>query len=130
MVFGFTGYTILSRSSGIGMAIAGQTIAGLGQPTQALTHANMSEIIPRKYRPYARAAVQISVSLASVTALYAGGAMARANPEGFRNFFYFNTAIFFFNAVVFALLYQPSARALQQLSTWAKISTSISVECV
>lgn len=121
MIFGFTGCIIVSRASGIGMAIAGQTIAGLGQPTQALTHAIMSEIMPRKYRPYAQAAIQISVSLSSVTALYVGGAMARTNPEGFRNFFYFTAAIFFFNAVVFGFLYQPSARALQQLSIWAKI---------
>ena len=121
MVFGFTGCIIASRSNSIGMAIAGQAIAGLSQPSQALTHAIMSEILPRKYRPYAQAAVQVSVSLASVTALYVGGALSRTNPEGFRNFFYFTAAIYFFNAMVFAVLYKPPPRELQHLSTWDKI---------
>lgn len=121
MVFGFTGCLIVSRSNSIGMAIAGQAIGGLGQPTQALTHAIMSEIMPRKYRSYAQAALQISVALSAVTALYVGGAMSRTNPEGFRNYFYFAAACFFFNAVVFAFLYRPPPRALQQLGIWIKI---------
>ena len=122
MFLGTVGTIVVSRSNDIATAIAGQTIAGIGgSPTQALTHAIMSEILPRKHRPLAQAAIQISVGLASVTGLYVGGAMCRHNPEGFRHFYYFVAACFFATGLLFALLYRPLARELQLLSLWEKV---------
>lgn len=118
---GFAGCLIVSRADSIGMAIAGQAIAGLAQPTQALTHAIMSEIMPRRHRPHAQAAIQISVALASITALYAGGAMARQDAEGFRHFYYLVAAVFFVTGLAFMLSYKPQARQFQYLSFWAKV---------
>ena len=121
MMLGFLGCIVVSRANSIGMAIAGQAIAGLGGPSQALTHAIMSEIMPRKNRPHAQAVIQISVALAAITALYAGGAFSRHDAEGFRNFFYLVAAIFIVTGCAFALLYKPPARDLQHLTTWAKL---------
>ena len=121
MLLGFVGCIIVSRAHSIGMAIAGQAIGGLAQPSQALTHAIMSEIVPRRIRQYVQATIQISVGLGSVIALYTAGALARHNPEGFRNFFYFVAAIYFVSGFVFMLSYRPPVRELQHLTMWVKL---------
>jgi MFS family permease len=121
MVAGFVGTIIASRSTSIGMLIAGQSIAGFGQTSTALAHAIVSEIVPRKYRAHAQTTIQAGVGLSAVSALYIGGAMCKTDTEGFRNFFYLTAAIFFCSALIFALVYRPPARELQHLSTVQKV---------
>ena len=121
MVLGCVGCIIVSRANSIGMAMAGQAIAGLGQTSQALTHAIMSEITPRKDRPHAQTVIQVSIGFAAITALYAGGASSRHDAEGFRRFFYLVAAVWAVMGVTFALLYRPPPRDLQHLTTWGKL---------
>ncbi|KAK4500946.1 hypothetical protein PRZ48_006752 [Zasmidium cellare] len=121
MLMGFTGALIVSRSEGIAQAIAGQVIAGFAQPGQALVHAIISEITPRKYRPYAQMTLMISVGLGAVTSLYVAGALAQNNPDGFRNFMYFAAALYFTIAAIMAVMYTPALRTIQHLTLREKL---------
>lgn len=121
MMMGFIGALIVSRASGIEQAIAGQVIAGFAQPGQALVHAIISEITPRKYRPYAQMTLMISVGLGAVTSLYVAGAFAQHNQQGFRNFMYFAAALYFCIAAVMAVMYRPAPRTIQHLTLSEKI---------
>lgn len=120
-IMGFVGTIVVARAQSLGAVIAGQTIAGFGQTSQALTHAVVSEIMPRKYRAHAQTSIQLSVGLSAVTALYVGGAMCRTNPDGFRNFFYLAAGLFICSAAIVAFLYKPPTRELQRLTAMEKI---------
>lgn len=89
------------------MAIAGQCVAGISYGAQPLLHAVASEVLPRKYRPYAQAADNVAASLGGLVALLVGGAMTRHNPEGFRNYWYFVTAIYAIATLLCLVLYNP-----------------------
>ena len=121
LMAGTIGCIIVSRSNSIGMAIAGQAIAGFNQTAQALAHAITSEILPRKYRPWAQTAINVGACLGGLVALYVGGALCRDNPEGFRNYWYLSAAVFFVVAAILAIFYKPPTRELQYLSARDKI---------
>lgn len=96
------------------MAIAGETISGLAFGVQALLHAVMSEVLPRKWRPYAQASATVSGSLGGVVGLLVGGAMTRnGDAEGFRNFWYMATALYAVSTVLCFFLYNPPVRSSQ-----------------
>ena len=120
-LLGTIGCIIVSRSDSIGQVIAGQTIAGLATVSQPLTHAIASEILPRKYRPWAQATIQVETGLAALVALYAGAGICNAYPEGFRNFWYMTAAIYFASVVIIVFCYKPPTRELQLLSFHEKI---------
>ena len=120
-LLGTIGCIIVSRSDSIGQVIAGQTIVGLATVSQPLIHAIASEILPRKYRPWAQATIQIETGLASLVALYGGAAMCNRDPEGFRNFWYMTAAIYFVSIVIIFLCYNPPKRELQYMTFREKI---------
>lgn len=121
MAAGTIGCIIVSRSNSIGMAIAGQAIAGFNQVAQGLASAITSEILPRRYRPWAQTAVHIGAGIGALIALYVGGAMCRHSAEGFRNYWYLAAAIFFVNGAIIAIFYKPPIRELQHLTIKQKI---------
>ena len=118
---GTIGAIIVSRATSVGMAIAGQSIAGTAQATNSLVHAIMAEIVPRKYRTYAQAGVQGAVASGSLTAVYVAGAMCNNNSAGFRHFFYFVAALYFIAAIGFTFLYKPPVREFQVLTLREKL---------
>jgi MFS family permease len=120
-VTGMVGCIITSRANSIGMAIAGQAVSGIAQITQGVTTALLSEILPRKYRPVAQGVIITSIGAASIVALYVGGAMCKTQATGFRNFFYFNAAIFAATAILFAIFYNPPPREVQKLSIQTRL---------
>lgn len=74
------------------MAIAGEVVTGLSYGAQPLLHAVTSEVLPRKYRPWAQAADNIAAALGGLVALIVGGVMTRnGNHAGFRNYWYMST---------------------------------------
>ncbi|KFY91333.1 hypothetical protein V500_04719 [Pseudogymnoascus sp. VKM F-4518 (FW-2643)] len=104
---GAVGSIIVARADTMNMAIAGQCVAGISYGAQPLLHAVTSEVLPRKYRPYAQAADNVAASLGGLVALLVGGAMTRTNPEGFRNYWYFATAIYAIATILCLVFYNP-----------------------
>ncbi|KFY39710.1 hypothetical protein V495_05775 [Pseudogymnoascus sp. VKM F-4514 (FW-929)] len=104
---GAVGSIIVARADSMNMAIAGQCVAGLSYGVQPLLHAVSSEVLPRKYRSYAQAADNVAASLGGLVALLVGGAMTRSNPEGFRNYWYFVTAVYALATLLCLVFYNP-----------------------
>jgi MFS family permease len=112
--FGLVGSIIVARSDSMAMAIAGFCVTGLSYGAQPLLHAVTSEVLPRKYRPYAQGLDNLAAALGGLVGLLAGGAMCRnGNHEGFRNYWYLSTAIYAVAAVLCFLLYSPPPRKSQ-----------------
>jgi MFS family permease len=119
---GFIGSIIISRSTSMGMAIAGEVICALAYGSQALLYAVVSEILPRRYRPAAQGGINASLGAGGIVALLAGSAMVRDYKEGFRVFYYMVAAILAVAAMVCAVCYNPIQRPLQSsLSTREKL---------
>lgn len=110
---GCVGCIVVSRANSIGMAIAGLTVSGFSYGCQPLIHAVVSEVLPRKYRSYAQATTNMSISLGAICALLAGGALTRNNPAGFRTYWYITAAVYAATALTVGLLYNPPPRELQ-----------------
>lgn len=118
---GVVGTIIVSRAQSIGVLLLGQAIAGYSQTNLGLFHAIISEILPRKYRAYAQGSILIGGGFGSLVALYAGGAMARHDPAGFRNYSYMNAGLYFVCFIIIMTLYRPPPRELQGLTFKQKI---------
>jgi MFS family permease len=121
MLAGAVGCIVVSRADSIAVVLVGQGIAGFNQSCQGLAHTITSEILPRKYRPYAQASIHIGGGIAAAVGLYVGGVMCRHSPFGFRNYWYFTAAIFLVITFIIAFFYNPPVRELQRLTTKEKI---------
>ncbi|RDW76097.1 hypothetical protein BP5796_06918 [Coleophoma crateriformis] len=110
---GIVGSIIVARANSMGMVIAGETIAGLSYGVQPLLHAVASEVLPRKQRPFAQAAMNASAGMGGLVALLVGGALTRSNPAGFRNYWYFATALYAFATILCFVLYNPPPQKSQ-----------------
>jgi MFS family permease len=121
MMAGTVGCIIVSRSTSIGMAIAGQAIAGINMAAQGLVLSITSEILPRRYRPWAQASIHVGAGIGAIIGLYVGGALCRNSAEGFRNYWYLTAAIFFVGGSIIAVFYRPPLRELQHLTVSEKI---------
>jgi MFS family permease len=105
---------VVARASSMGMAIAGFTVIGTAFGAQPLLHTVASEVLPRRWRSLAQAAVMIANALALASGLVIGGALNRhGNPDGFRYYFYIATAIFAIAAVMCLFAYRPLPTKLQ-----------------
>ncbi|KAG4444107.1 hypothetical protein IFR05_000460 [Cadophora sp. M221] len=112
--FGAVGSIIVARATSMNMAISGEVITGISYGAQPLLHAVASEVLPRKYRPYAQAADNVAAALGGLTALLVGGAMTRnSNPGGFRNYWYMSFALYFVATALCAILYNPPPQKSQ-----------------
>ncbi|KEF61169.1 uncharacterized protein A1O9_02734 [Exophiala aquamarina CBS 119918] len=118
---GCVGSIIVSRSSSMGMAIAGFTIAGLSCVSQPLLHAVVSEVLPRKYRSWAQASVNVSVCFGAIFGLLVGGALVQNNNNAFRIYFYISAGIFALSAAACTFLYNPPPRETQKGTVRSKI---------
>ncbi|KAF5532891.1 siderophore iron transporter [Fusarium mexicanum] len=120
--FGSIGGIIVAKASSMNMAIAGFTITGISYGAQPLLLAVTSEVLARKYRPWAQASINVASAFGAITGLLVGGAWTRNDPANFRNYWYLVTGIYAFTAAVCQLLYNPPPRPLQlQLSTRDKV---------
>jgi len=105
---GVIGSIVVARATTMNMAIAGQCVSGLSYGVQPLLHAVTSEVLPRKYRPFAQAADNVAVALGGLVGLLVGGAMTRnGHPEGFRNYWYFCTAVYAIASLLCLVFYNP-----------------------
>ena len=98
---GCIGAIVTARATNMNMAIAGQVIAGISYGAQPLNHAIPSEVLPRKYRPYAQAIVNVAACVGGFLALIVGGALTRnGHPEGFRPFWYISAALYGVSGII------------------------------
>jgi MFS family permease len=105
---GIIGSIIVARATTTGMAIAGFTITSISFGAQPLLHAVNSEVLPRKYRPYAQGVTNAAAASGGLVALLAGGSLTRyGNAEGFRNYWYMCMAIYVLATVLVAVFYTP-----------------------
>jgi MFS family permease len=105
---GAIGAIIVARATSMDMAIGGMCVAGLSYGAQPLLHAVASEVLPRKYRPFAQAMDNVAAALGGLVGLLAGGAMTRNNNHtGFRNYWYLTFAIYVVATMLCVVLYNP-----------------------
>ncbi len=113
-MFGAVGGVVVARASSMGMAITGFTIIGTAFGAQPLLHTVASEVLPRRWRSWAQAAVMFANALALSSGLVVGGALNRhENPDGYRNHFYIATGLFAAAAVICLFAYRPLPTKLQ-----------------
>jgi MFS family permease len=127
-VVGFTycgavGSLIASRANGFPQLIAGQTIGSFHAGAQTLVHAIASEILPRKYRPFAQAATAAAGGLGGITGSLLAGGLTKDDPNNWRIYFYILAALYITMATVVMFLYNPPPRELQlQLTQRQKLA--------
>lgn len=115
--FSAVGCIVVATAESMAVAIAGQCIVGLSYAVQALEHSIASEILPRKYRPYAQASISAATALGGVSGLLIGGALTLNNPKGFRIYWYITAGLYAGTTLTIAWLYNPPPRDLQQKLT-------------
>lgn len=114
--FGCVGSVVVSRAQTIGSVIGGFTIMGVCYGAQPLLHAVVSEVLPRKHRPFAQASINISAGTGAVTGVCMGGALLRGgNLENFRVYLYVVAGIFALATIGILLCYNPPPRELQTM---------------
>lgn len=118
-VIGGAGCFIVARASSMNMIIAGFTVVGVDFGVQPLLHTVASEVLPRRWRAWAQAAVMIFNSLGLIGGLIIAGYFNRyGDLEGFRYFYYIAGAVFLAAAAISTFTYQPLPRPLQMAYTF------------
>ncbi|KEF56917.1 uncharacterized protein A1O9_07107 [Exophiala aquamarina CBS 119918] len=115
------GCIIFSRSDSIGMALGSSVVAGASSACQSILHAVPSEVLPRRYRPWAQTAVILSAGIGAIFGLYAAGGMVETNVSGWRPYFYMLASVYFIGGSLVLVFYRPKPRQEQQLSLSAKL---------
>lgn len=96
------------------MVIAGCTLIGVAFGAQPLLHTVASEVLPRRWRAWAQAAIMGANGAALMSGLLVGGALNRhGNPNGFRYHFYIAMGLFALSALICIFVYQPLPTELQ-----------------
>ncbi|KAI5467908.1 major facilitator superfamily domain-containing protein [Mariannaea sp. PMI_226] len=123
-LLGAVGCAISSRADSFAMFIGGMVVMGLQLSALPLLHAIPSEILPRRWRAPAQAAVMIANSFGLIVGLIIGGVFSRVDQsEGFRNYFYIATGLLALGCIICHFAYTPPQTALQSsLSTSEKLS--------
>ncbi|KAF4436026.1 hypothetical protein F53441_13339, partial [Fusarium austroafricanum] len=112
--FGFVGSIVIAHAHSSSTAIAGFAIVGISYGAQPLLHTILSEVVARKWRPWAQGSVHIAAALGAIVGLLVGGAVTRnENYGGFRTYWYMVAGIYVFATVSCHLLYNPPPRTLQ-----------------
>ncbi|KEF52549.1 uncharacterized protein A1O9_11391 [Exophiala aquamarina CBS 119918] len=121
----FIGAAIAPGSKDIYRLIVAQTIIGVGFAAVPLAYAVPSEILPRRWRPFAQAGINVSAALGSILGPLSIGAFTRSDPvHGWRNFYWLQMALWGATALSLLLGYRPPKRhtRLDHLSIKQKLS--------
>ncbi|EXL95885.1 hypothetical protein ACKRZS_006174 [Fusarium odoratissimum] len=111
---GFVGSLIIAKASSSGTAIAGFAVSGISFGAQPLLHAISSEVVARKYRPWAQGSINVSASLGAIVGLLIGGVLTRhEHHDGFRAYWYMVAGIYAVATVACQFFYNPPPRALE-----------------
>jgi MFS family permease len=108
---GVVGSMMVARAHSIALVIAGFTVLGIHVGCQPILYAVVSEVLPRKHRPYAQASINVAAGIGGVIALTMGGALLRhGNYANFRIYFYVTAGLFAVACIGVALFYNPPPR--------------------
>ncbi|EWZ80620.1 hypothetical protein NW765_006454 [Fusarium oxysporum] len=111
---GFVGSLTIAKASSSGTAIAGFAVLGISFGAQPLLHAISSEVVARKYRPWAQGSINVSASLGAIVGLLIGGVLTRhEHHDGFRAYWYMVAGIYAVATVACQFFYNPPPRALE-----------------
>lgn len=118
-LIGAVGAIIVARAKSMNMVIAGFSVIGIDFGVQPLLHTVASEVLPRRQRAWAQAAVMISNALALGSGLIVAGHFNRhGDQDGFRYHYYIAAAFFALAAVICAYAYRPLPQPLQTACTF------------
>ena len=119
---GLAGSIIISRAQSMDTIIGGFIVIGICSGTQSLSFAVVSEVLPRRYRPFAQTSLNLTSGLAAIIVICMGGSLVRVDKDNYRNFFYLVAAIFGAATIAVIICYNPPPRELQEsLSTSEKL---------
>ncbi|KIX02766.1 uncharacterized protein Z518_08708 [Rhinocladiella mackenziei CBS 650.93] len=123
-VISFIGACIAPGSSDIYRLIGANVLIGVGFASVPLAYAVPSEIVPRRWRPLAQTGVNIAAILATISGPFTIGALTKRNAHtGWRQFYWFQAALWGATTIVIFVGYRPPKRHgnFDHLSFWAKI---------
>ncbi|KAF5257234.1 hypothetical protein FOXYS1_12253 [Fusarium oxysporum] len=107
------GSIIVSRSTTMGMALAGNVIASCSFASAPLLFAVASEIVPRRYRPISQAGINGMFSLTGIIVLLAGTYLCQNYLQGWRILWYVCAGASALATLLTFLFYNPPPRVLQ-----------------
>lgn len=111
---GIIGSIILSRAKSMSVALVGNAIVAASFAAQPLLHAVASEVLMKRNRVAAQAAVNVGAGLGGVIGLLAGAAFTQTNPAGFRNYWYMAAGLYAAGTIALFALYTPPLTKLQR----------------
>lgn len=118
-IFGTIGCIVAARADSFAMFILGMTLTGLEFGALPLLHTVPSEILPRRWRAPAQAALMVANSFGLILGLILAGVFARnGHAEGFRNYYYVCTGLFAVATVFVFIAYNPPPTSLQTSLTF------------
>lgn len=111
---GCVGAIIVSRAPNLAVLYLGFCLIGVAHASLSLLHSVVSEVLPRKYRPFAQASVTVSASVGAILGLVMGGQLVRyGNLGNYRIYFYVVAAVFALAILGCFFGYNPPRRELQ-----------------
>ncbi|GAM37349.1 hypothetical protein TCE0_023f07197 [Talaromyces pinophilus] len=111
---GCIGSIVVSRANSPSSILAGFVISGIGFGAQPLIATISSEVLPRRWRPFAQGFFCSAGALSAVVSLLFGGALVRdGSHERFRIYYYVCGGVFALSALLSTLLYNPPPRNFQ-----------------
>lgn len=122
----FIGAAIAPGAKDIYRVIVAQVLIGVGFAAVPLAYSIPSEILPRRWRPLTQAGINLAAGLAAVSGPAIAGALVKRNAHtGWRNFFWFQMAMWGVTAAVIFVGYNPPKRhtRVEHLSLGGKIAT-------
>lgn len=123
-VVSFIGAAIAPGSASIYRVIAAQILIGFGFAAAPLSYCVPSEILPRRWRPTAQAAMNVAACLGAILGPIIIGAFTENNrTNGWRNFYWVQMGLWGASAIGIFVGYKPPKRhtRLDHLSTWQKL---------
>ncbi|OBU00219.2 hypothetical protein VE01_01673 [Pseudogymnoascus verrucosus] len=120
----FIGAAIAPGSKDIYRLIVAQILIGFGFATVPLAYCVPSEILPKRWRPMVQAGMNVAAALGACIGPLIVGALTRTNSHtGWRNFYWFQMALWGITALGIFLGYRPPKRhtRLDHLSFAQKI---------
>ncbi|RSH79191.1 uncharacterized protein EHS24_001230 [Apiotrichum porosum] len=124
-LFSLVGAAIAPGAKDIYRLIVSQILIGIGFAAAPLAFAIPSEILPRKWRPLAQSLANVAGSLGSLCApLITGALTKKSEHNGWRNFYWIQTAMWGATVICLLVGYRPPKRHsfLDNLTMKQKIS--------